>query len=376
MRRSLVVAIVLVAACSSRSTVQLDRPGPVWPDLRPDRPARDHQLLEVGRPDHIARSDRPRPDLWPYDFRPEAQPAPPWDRVTLLTADDLHDVACVAGHVFVVGAQGTILHRGPTDTGFNLQLPPTGANQTAELHTVSFADPSYGAAAGHDAQIWQTKDLGATWTIAYQCSAYTFDTFYSLHLASASEGFGAGLAKVGDAGLAGGTKYFAGASWVCSTPFVGTVFYDVYRDGARGWVVGDTGGQIYRTEDQGFSWAPVAAGTSSVLRGLWFIKPWVGVAVGEGGTIVRSTDGDGKVWATVKSPTTAALHDVFFWDQQSGWAVGAGGTILRSVDGGATWSAQKTAVSSRLEGVCFTSSTEGWAVGEKGILLHTTTGGQ
>jgi photosystem II stability/assembly factor-like uncharacterized protein len=372
MRWSLVFAIVLVSACSSRSTVQLDRSGPVWPDLRPDRPARDHRLLEARRPD-TAPGDRPRADIWPYDFRPEAQPAG-WQTATLFTQDDLHDVACVAGHVFIVGASGTILHRGPTDTGFTFQFLPASA--AAELYTVSFADPSYGATAGRDAQIWQTKDLGATWTVAYQCSAYTFDTFYSLNLSAANEGFGAGLAKVGDAGLAGGTKYFAGASWVCSTPFPGTVFYDVFRDGARGWVVGDTGGQIYRTEDQGSSWVPVAAGTSSALRGLWFIKPWVGVAVGEGGTIVRSSDGDGKVWATVKSPTSAALHEVFFWDQQSGWAVGAGGTILHSADGGATWSAQKTASSKRLEGVCFTSASEGWAVGEKGTLLHTTTGGQ
>jgi photosystem II stability/assembly factor-like uncharacterized protein len=374
--RGFLALSLLMIACSSRSTVQLDRPGPVWPDLRPDRPARDHRLLEARRPD-AAPGDRPRADVWPYDFRPEAPPAPPWDLVKLLTADDLHDVACVAGHVFVVGAQGTILHRGPTDTAFNLQLPPTQATQTAELYTVSFADTSYGVAGGHDAQIWQTKDLGASWTIAPQCSAYIFDTFYSLHLGAADQGFAAGVAVGGS----GGTKYFnpPGVSWVCSMPFAGTVFYDVFRSGDRGWVVGDTGGpitQIYRTEDQGLTWAPVAAGTSSILRGIWFIGPWIGVAVGDGGTIVRSTDGDGKVWATVKSPTSGALHDIFFWDALNGWVVGAGGTILHSGDGGATWSAQKTASSARLEGVCFTSANDGWAVGEKGILLHTTTGGQ
>jgi len=355
----LLLAVALgVAGCSSR-TATPDQRGPIWPDLRLDRLAPDLLAPDLALPDRA--SDRTTTD---------APPPKPWSLVKTLSAEDLHAVACTQGHVFAVGVKGTILHRHPALGGFALE-----GSLTADLHTVSFSvDGSYGVAAGKEQQIWETKDLGKTWSVAPQCSSFAFETLYALHLSSASEGFGAGIAVL-NAGA--GTKFYSGMSWVCgSQTYAGEVFHDVVRLGTQGYIVGDTGGKVYRTEDGGMTWAAVPAGTTQVLKGVSFAGGLLGVAVGAGGTIVRSTDGKGETWSAVTAPVAEELEAVQLFDTLHGWAVGSGGTILATKDGGQSWSAQTSGTSARLEGVCFSSTSEGWVVGEGGIVLHTTTGGQ
>jgi photosystem II stability/assembly factor-like uncharacterized protein len=300
-----------------------------------------------------------------------------WTFVPAAVAEDLHDVACVQGRVFAVGNQGVILHRDPAGVPWPYFLPQT-ADTSADLYTITFAvSPdglsTYGATAGKDFQIWETKNLGVTWGIAPQCHAFIFDAFYGLHLYSLTQGFAAGVAA-NSAGA--GFKYFGGASWVCGpTTYPGEIFYDVVRLGSSGWMVGDTGGKIYRTEDDGVTWVAVPAGTGKVVRAVAFSGLGHGVAVGGQGAIVRTQDPKGETWSPVTSPTSADLFGVAFWGSQSGWAVGAWGTILHTADGGRSWIVQPSGTTARLEGVCFTSPTEGFAVGAGGMILRTVTGG-
>jgi photosystem II stability/assembly factor-like uncharacterized protein len=363
--------LCLTASCSSRSAPGKDR-GPIWPDLILDFPALDH-----GHPDRPPDRalDAPVTVDAGVDAGREAAPAGGWKASTIAFID-LHDASCVQDHVFVVGDGGTILHRAPGAAYFASQTSPA----SDDLYTVSFADATYGVAAGKGPSIWQTKDLGATWELAPQCSAYVFDTFFALHVDSATSGYGAGVTLAAmDAGssLAGGAKYFGGVSWVCSSPtHPGELFYDVFRAGKSGWIVGDTGGKIYRTSDEGLTWSPLGAGTTQALRGVQLTTAAVGVAVGAGGAIVRSSDGFGMTWAPAVSGVTVNLYDVVFWDALTGWVVGDQGTVLRTDDGGVSWKLQPTPTTARLEAVCFTSATDGWAVGAGGTLLSTTSGGK
>lgn len=360
----LFAASVLSFECSSQSTTP-DRGGPIWPDLRPDRTRPD------SRPPDQALPDRAPLDLAASDARSEAPKPAPWSLVKTISSEDLHGVACSQGHVIAVGAKGTILRRGPAAAGFAL----SASTLTADLYTVSFSvDGKYGVTGGKDPQIWQSSDLGQSWTIAPQCSAFVFDTFYALHLSAEKEGFGAGIA-VGGAGA--GNKYYSGASWVCgSQTYPGEVFHDVVRLGPLGVIVGATGGKVYRTEDSGLSWSSVPAGTTQSLKGVAFAGGLLGIAVGAGGTIVRSTDGKGATWSGVNAAVSAELEAVHLFDTLHGWAVGESGTILYTKDGGQSWSAQASGVKARLEGVCFSSASEGWVVGAGGVILHTTSGGQ
>ena len=362
------LGLLVLAGCSDRAT-KADS-GAKWPDIgRKDQAVTPDQ---APAPDQRADLHMP-PDHAP--IKPDLPPPPRWKK-DLSAKVDLHAVACFKGHVYAVGKSGTILHRGPTDTGFTNQT----ASTTAELFTVSFGEDSkgqtYGVTAGKDYNIWQTMDLGKTWGQAPQCSAYVFDTFYSLHLHDYDRGLGAGVAVQNQGG---GAKYYDGAvsySWVCASPtYKGEAFYDVFSRDKLGWMVGDTKGKVYYTTDGGVTWAAEKISFTYALRGLDFPAPAVGVAVGEFGGILRSTVGKGRVWTKVTAPTTAHLWDVSFYNAKLGWAVGDKGTILHTKDGGAVWKLQPTGVTDRLESVCFTSATDGWAVGAGGVMLHTTTGG-
>ncbi len=366
---SLVLGLLLIFGCSDRAA-KVDSSA-IWPDLG----AKDRGADLPSPPDKGAIPDV-KPGL-EGGQTPDTVSLPVKWKKDLSAPVNLHAVACFKGHVFAVGAKGTVLHRAPGAKGFVNQT----AGTTAELFTVAFGEnkkgDTYGVVAGKDYNIWQTMNLGKKWGTAPQCSAYIFDTFYALHLHDYDRGLGAGVA-VNNQG--GGNKYYDGSvsySWVCASPtHKGEKFYDVFSLNKSGWTVGDTGGKIYYSTDGGVTWASVKTGFKYALRGVDFVGAALGVAVGEFGGILRSTDGKGKVWKSIASPTQNHLWDVHFYSSKLGWAAGDKGTMLHTDDGGATWKIQPTATTERLESVCFTSATDGWAVGKGGVMLHTTTGGK
>lgn len=284
----------------------------------------------------------------------------------------LHDVTCPLGHVYVAGDKGTLLYRAPDSAvcgGFVRQQVPT----QADLLTVAFADLSYGAAAGKDPMIWETKDAGKTWTEAPQCGAVTFSVFNSLHLYAATKGLGVGSTdKLTEASV----KIYAGTTWLCpGETFADQSLLGTFRLVDYGWFVGDTMGRIYHTPDEGSTWFFTDTGKLKPLRGVAFTPQLVGLAVGDEGVILRSDDGTGVGWDPVMTLGTDDLYDVFFWEDKLAWVVGDNGTIMHTADAGKSWTYQIAPTAERLEAVCFTSSTEGWAVGAGGTILHTISGG-
>lgn len=387
------VVLVVAAGCSDRAT-DSDSGGSKWPeasvDLGPDSgpDARPPDLAVVD----LAAVDLPRPDRGPdapgVDLikpdvlspdlpQPDLPPPPTWKAATSATTVDLHGVACSNGHVFAAGDKGTIVHHGPSSS--TATFAAQTSNIASDLYTVSFyydstTKKSYGAAGGNNLYIMDTQDWGKTWAIAPQCSAYFFDNFYSLYVYSLSKGLGAGDAEKKQGG---GMKYFNGGSWICSSPtYAKEVMYGTFQLGTSGWTVGDTGGKIYYSVNDGVNWKTATLPVKEVLRDVHFASAKLGLAVGQKGTILRSVDGKGLVWKKVTSPGVVDLYDVFLWDAKNAWIVGDKGTILHSTDGGASWSAQKSGSTKRLEGVCFNSAQSGFAVGAGGTVLYTTTGGK
>ena len=388
---TLLLLLLLPVGCSDRAT-NSDSSGPKWPEASvdisagdqgvPDLPRLDLPLPDAAKPDvpssDVTSPDVLPPDLLPPDLPPPDLPPPPtWKAAKSGTTEDLHAVACQSYHVFAAGAKGIILHSGPTAPAGGA-FAKQSSNIASDLYTVTFAidgkGKTYGAAAGNNSYIMQTTDWGTTWGVAPQCSAFIFETFYSLHLTALDKGLGAGVAVTKQGG---GMKYYTGYSWVCTAPtYKNEVMHDTFSLGSSGWTVGDTAGKIYYTVDDGWTWKTVTVSTKETLRGVHFAGAKLGLAVGAKGTILTATDGKGLTWKAATSPSTADLWDVFFWDTSNGWIVGDKGTILHTADGGKTWAAQKTGSTTRLEGVCFTSATNGWAVGQKGTVLYTTSGGK
>jgi photosystem II stability/assembly factor-like uncharacterized protein len=343
-----------LAGCSSPAAGPDARP--IWPEAAlPDRPR-----LEAAIPVR---------DCSPLAL--EAGATTPGWRVAEVAEVPLHDVACSKAHVFVAGEKATLLHRAPGGSlckAFVKQKVPT----SADLLTVAFADLSYGATAGRDPTIWETRDAGATWSVAPQCGDVVFSAFHAFHLHSATLGYGVGAASTGAA-----YKIFAGKTWICpAETHPGKVFHGVFRRENNGWIVGDTGGRIYHSPDDWFTWYFSDTGSIHPFRSVYFTPALTGVAVGDEGVIYRSVDGQGLDWSKVMTLGNDDLRDVSFVDESRGWAVGASGTILHTADGGQSWSYQPTPVTEELRAVCFTAPDEGWAVGAAGSILVTVSGGR
>jgi len=334
-----------------------DQPDASWPAL-PDVGSPDRALPDLASPDCPTIGDGASQMGW---------------RVASTLATPLFGVACVSGHLYVAGAKGTLLHHGPGSAPcapFETQQVPT----QADLLTVTFADLSYGATAGRDPTIWETRDGGKTWVIAPQCGDVEFDVFHALHLHSASKGYGVGNAS----SQAGGAyKIYAGKTWICpNQTFANQDFLGTFRREDLGWIVGDTKGRIYHTPDEAVSWFYTDMPLVKPMRDVFFTAPMVGIIVGDEGIILRSDDGKGLDWSQVTTLGTDDLTDVYFFDDHRGWVVGHAGTIMYTEDAGQSWSYQSAPTTERLSGICFTSASDGWAVGEAGTVLFTTTGGE
>lgn len=147
-------------------------------------------------------------------------------------------------------------------------------------------------------------------------------------------------------------------------------------------------GAIWRTEDGGRGWTPVATanvGIRDVARPdpegaeLW--------AVGDAGLVVVSTDG-GLSWADVSGPRPLGpvpdLYDVDFAERDGGWIVGSTG-VARAWRGADLPAAHRwtggRAGDFVLQGVHAESRDEAWACGyrsftDRGVVLHTRDGGR
>ena len=107
-----------------------------------------------------------------------------------------------------------------------------------------------------------------------------------------------------------------------------------------GWIVGDKGIILRRTNNQWSKWQDV---TNENLHSICMVDEQTGWAVGDKGTILRF---DGNTWRNFISPTKNNLFSVCFSDAEHGIAVGDYGTVLDFKDG--VWNLVKSRSLARL----------------------------
>jgi len=143
------------------------------------------------------------------------------------------------------------------------------------------------------------------------------------------------------------------------------------RNGRDVWVVGDNG-LFFHSFTYGTSWTTGNLGARS-LRGV-AARNFNVVAVGDSGKIWRSAN-DGGTWALSVIAGAPVLRALQMPTDSVLFAVGAGGRILRSRNGGATWTSLVSGTSATLNAVRFRDARHGWVVGDNAVALHTDDGG-
>ena len=247
-----------------------------------DVAAGDGWMVAVGERGHILVS-RDDGRTWIQ------KPAP--TRATL-TAVAVHgtDLAWVVGHDEII--LGT---RDGGETWHRLHAAPEEERPLLDVH---FRDERHGIAIGAYGLFLRTDDGGATWTAteldAGDDAGVEEDEFYGgpidVHLNQVSQGRAGRLVVAAEAG----TIYRSdddGETWAgLSSPYEGSFFGSLQLDGEIALLFG-LRGHVFRTEDGGTSWDPIESPTPAMLTDGIRLRDGRVVISGLSGTVLVSADG-------------------------------------------------------------------------------------
>lgn len=267
-----------------------------------------------------------------------------WARQTSGVAARLRCVSFVdRNHGWIVGGvhdayshrgRGLVLHTTDGGTTWRRESTPL----LPALRQVRFLTPSEGWAVGessafHPAGLFFTRDGGRTWSAA---GGATPTGVLCGEMISPHEGLLA---------TPRGELLPVSGRVVRETPLTTLELRAPRRvlvgDEGRGWLIGD-GGLIQTTIDGGATWhqvGPQLPGDETVApdwRSAAAVGSQLWIVGDPGGCVLHSTD-EGRNWELQPTRQPLPLNDVTFVDEQHGWAVGAMGVIVRTVDGGRTW---------------------------------------
>ncbi len=242
--------------------------------------------------------------------------------------------------------QKTIARKATSEAGAITKLHFCGSG--IDLCKVGFASCKFVTSASAD--VLYTTDYGATWTIAAADPFATSEDIQGVTCFQIGRNTTRVVVALGTT-RAGGPMVIAysdnfGVSWTVVT--VGATnaqfakgpnalfAYDPYNM----WVVVG-GGYIYKSTDNGVTWATQDAGvaTAQDLYAVHFATDRVGAAVGAAGAVVVTQDG-GASWTVKTAPVAAILQTVWVIDSDHIWVGSDGGRLYYTADGGTTWTAR------------------------------------
>jgi photosystem II stability/assembly factor-like uncharacterized protein len=289
-------------------------------------------------------------------MRPAAQ-APQAARAALLAS------AKAGARLVAVGERGIVMLSDDDGKTFRMARD---VPVDVTLTSVSFVDAQRGWAVGHWGVILCTLDGGATWAVQRQ-DPQVDRPLFAVHFFDARHGVATGLWSLVL------TTRDGGASWqsVALPPPDGAKKADLNLLGLfadeRGRVFAAAErGMVLRSDDRGATWTYAATGyKGSFWTGL-ALPGGVLLAGGLRGSLYRSAD-DGRSWARVdtasrSSITAMAAHaDVVR-------AVGLDGLVLRSTDRGATFAVEVRPDRAALTAVTLTSTGRAVYFSRQGVL--------
>ncbi|MGI8978154.1 MAG: YCF48-related protein [Pirellulaceae bacterium] len=286
---------------------------------------------------------------------------------------------------WAVGDRGAIWHT--LDGGRNWQTQRSPA--TCRLETVQFLDPENGWAVGgwthpytHQTSgiVLRTRDGGKNWQIIPDLTlpALKVARFFD-HKRGWAAGDGSSLYPGGVFRTEDG-----GRTWIpiAKGRTLGWTAAD-FRNGdryQRGGVVAGRGGEVAIASMVELKPARTNELGTRYLRRLVLAGESGGWLVGDGALALTTKDG-GFTWSTPPSPLPEAARDFDFRavavHGNHCWIAGnPGSCIFHSHDGGQTWQTYRTEQSLPLRSLTFLDENRGWAVGSLGTILATRDGGR
>ncbi len=286
------------------------------------------------------------------------------------------------GLMAVVGERGHILISSDGDNWQQIAVPTR-----TTLTAVYFHDKLNGWAVGHDALILRTTNGGKEWQKVYydpEGQTPLFDVWFK------DENYGLaigayGLYLVSDDG---------GANWEPGELKVSTDkseddsgeeldkaeddddFLDSYDLHLNSIALSDNGklyiaaeaGKIYRSDDFGESWIPLAPDYIGSLFGVLPVAGDTVLVFGLRGHMFRSEDA-GANWQEIEIPTQEMLTNGIVNSDKQIYITGLGGTILKSDDQGQSFVLQEQGHRDGFTAIIQSSKAELVTVGEKGVSL-------
>jgi photosystem II stability/assembly factor-like uncharacterized protein len=286
------------------------------------------------------------------------------------------------GLMTMVGERGHVL---VSSDGKNWQqvIVPTRTTLTG----VYFYDNQYGWIVGHDAVILRTTDGGKHWQKVYddpEGETPLLDVWFRDEKRGIAIG-AYGLYLVSEDG---------GENWNISELNVNVNktandtdenenraeddddFIDSYDLHLNSIALADNGklyiaaeaGKIYRSDDFGTSWMPLASPYIGSLFGVLPLEGDTVLAFGLRGHLFRSEDA-GENWQEIKTPTQEMLTNGYAIKDDEIYITGLGGTILKSNDKGQSFVLQEQGHRDGFTAIIKSPEGELIIVGEKGVSL-------
>ena len=290
-----------------------------------------------------------------------------WTQIPSGTTSFLVDLSFVNPNAgWVAGHNRTLLK---TTNGGQNWTTSTPIN-SGDILSVFFINEQTGWIGSSTGLIYKTTNGGASWSQQYNAN---FKWITKIFFVNETTGFATIHKYDPDPFLREGAiikTTNGGQSWTIKTQVFSDGFQCIhFPDPENGFAVG-TWGMFTRTSNGGETWSNPVFLTNNWFHSVFFIDKYTGFAAGGGftNTLIFKTTNNGNSWALVRSTNEGGILGITFLDDQKGWACGYNGTMLKSTNAGSNWSTENSSVNSAIgEMVMFPNT--GLAVGEFGVVL-------
>ena len=254
-----------------------------------------------------------------------------------------------------------------------------------KFDAAAFIDQKHGWAVNSEGRVWKSDDGGKSWIAISTLTAsggddWHFNSAVQLEFVDDRHGWiieTLSIWRTDDGGVNWRQVFPSGFN----ARGKGQSTWGSFVGPNKAWI-SRTSGEVCETKDAAVSWQIQTVMPNGYFTNVYFLDEgtgWlVGYIGGETGTQLYRTDDGGKSWRKYLV-SAVSIESVYFLDSNEGWAVGGEpsskaakgytqGLLLHTRDGGQSWDRMELPFKERyLDRVQFTDEANGWLIGRNNI---------